>query len=109
MNVEQLASELSLTVFSMPAPEMLITGGYAGDLLSWVMGNVKGGQAWITIMSNHNVAAVAVMLELPCVILSEGVTPDETLLKRAKEQEINLLGTTLSTFDLVGRMAPLIA
>ncbi len=109
MNVEQLATELSLTVFAMPAPTNAVTGGYAGDLLSWVMGNAKEGQVWITSMSNHNVAAVAVMPELPCVIVAEGVTPDETLLKRAQEQDINLLGTKASTFELVGAMAPLLS
>lgn len=109
MNVEQLATQLSLTIFSMPSPTTPVTGGYAGDLLSWVMGNAKEGQAWITIMSNHNVAAVTIMLDLPCVILAEGVTPDETLLKRAQEQEINLFGTSLSTFEIVGAMAPLLS
>lgn len=50
-------------------------------------------------MSNQNVAAVALMAEVACVVLTEGVVPDETLRQRAEQQNINILGTKLSTFD----------
>lgn len=99
MTVKELAQMLALTKFSLPHPEREITGGYVGDLLSWVMGRAQAGNAWITIMSNQNVAAVAVMAEVSCVILTEGVIPDEALLQRAQQQGINLLGTGLSTYD----------
>lgn len=108
MTVQQLADQLSLTIFAMPEPDLSLKGGYAGDLLSWVMGNAQEGQIWVTIMSNHNVAAVAVMLDIPCVVLAEGVNPDDNLLSRAKEQGINLLGSPLPTFELVAALAPLL-
>ena len=63
------------------------------------MGRAGEDNAWITIMSNQNVAAVALMADLACVILTEGVTPDEELLRQAKEQQINLLGTDAPTFE----------
>ena len=40
------------------------------------------------------------MADVACVILSEGVTPDQALLSRAKEQEVNLLGSDKGTFAL---------
>ena len=43
--------------------------------------------------------AVALMAEVACVVLTEGVVPDETLRQRAEQQNINILGTKLSTFD----------
>jgi hypothetical protein len=43
--------------------EKEITGGYTGDLLSWVMGRASCGNAWITIMSNINIIAVASLLD----------------------------------------------
>ena len=73
--------------------------GYVGDLLSWVMGRAQTGNVWLTIMSNQNVAAVALMAEVSCVVLTEGVRPDEALRQRAEQQNINILGTKLSTFD----------
>lgn len=77
-----------------------ITGGYVGDMLSWVMGRAKPGCAWITIMSNQNVAAVAAMADVACVILAENVAPDDTLLKHAKERGIVLLGSSLPSYEL---------
>ena len=75
MTVQTLKEMLSLTEFDLPDPDRPVTGGYAGDLLSWVMGRAREGDCWITIMSNQNVAAVAVLAEVGCVLLAEGVQP----------------------------------
>lgn len=99
MTVAEMTERLGLAVFASPDPEREITGGYAGDLLSWVMGRAQAGQAWITIMSNQNVAAVAVLSDVACVVLAEGVKPDPDLLKKARAQGVNLLGTDRSAFD----------
>lgn len=53
MTVKELSHVLALTEFTLPQPEREVTGGYVGDLLSWVMGRAQAGNAWITIMSNH--------------------------------------------------------
>lgn len=98
MTVAQAAEAFGLTVFSAPEPDREITGGYMGDLLSWVMGRAQSGDAWITIMSNQNVAAVAALSDVACVILAEGVQPDPDLLKKAQTQGINLLGTGGGSF-----------
>ena len=99
MTVTQLVDKLNLTVFAMPEPDREVTGGYMGDLLSWVMGRAQSGAAWITIMSNQNVAAVAALSDVACVILTEGVQPDPDLLKKAQIQGVNLLGTEKSSFE----------
>jgi len=99
MTVAMLQKALRCRSFTLPAPDTPVTGGYVGDLLSWVMGRAATGDAWVTIMSNANVAAVALMTDVACVILSEGVQPDEALLSRAEQQGINLLGSDKSSFD----------
>lgn len=109
MNVETLAKSLNLTVFAMPEPERPVSVGYAGDLLSWVMGYAPENCAWLTIMSNHNVAAVALMVDISCVILTEGVKPDEALLKRATERGVNLLGCTTPTFEMANQMGAVLS
>ena len=98
MTVQELISALELKVFHLAQPERLVTGGYVGDLLSWVMGRAGQDSAWLTIMSNQNVAAVALMADVACVILTEGVQPDADLLRRAEEKEVNLLGIRADTF-----------
>ena len=98
MTVQQAAARLGWTEFHLADPERRVSGGYAGDLLSWVMGRAGQDCVWFTIMSNQNVAAVALMADVSCVVLTEGVRPDADLLRRAQEKEVNLLGVGLDTF-----------
>lgn len=99
MTVQELSQALSLNEFHLSNPLAEIHGAYVGDLLSWVMGRAQDTDAWLTIMSNQNVAAVALMAGVPCVILTEGVSPDPALLQRAQEKGVNLLGTEMSTYQ----------
>ena len=108
MTVQGLIDAIPLTVFHLDDPDRPVEGGYCGDLLSWVMGRAPAGGAWLTIMSNVNVAAVAALADTACVVLAEGVIPDPPLLDRAKAQGITLLGTELSVFDCAVRLGGLI-
>ena len=55
------------------AEDRPVTGGYAGDLLSWVMGRAQSGDCWITIMSNRNVPAVCSLTDVAMVVFAEDV------------------------------------
>ncbi len=99
MTVQELADALTLTTFHLADPHRPVTGGYCGDLLSWVMGNAPEDCAWLTVMSNVNVAAVAHLTGAACVILTDSVRPDPDLLERAADRGITLLGTALPTFS----------
>lgn len=98
MTVENL-TKIGFLPLCMTEPEREINGAYAGDLLSWVMGRAESGNAWITIMSNINVVAVASLADVSCVILAEGVTFDEECLQKAKEKNINILSTSLPAYE----------
>lgn len=108
MTVKELSDKLELKVFYMEAEDREIDGAYCGDLLSWVMGRCPADAAWITIMSNQNVAAVAVLCDTACTILSEGVTPDAELLERAEKQGVTLLGSELDEYQLCWRIKALL-
>ncbi len=77
----------------------LIDGVYIGDLLSWVMGKAKSGDAWLTIMSNINILAVASLADVACIVLTEGVALDDEVTKTAAEKDINIISTKLSAFE----------
>ena len=98
LTVKGLSSELNLTPLSLPEPDREINGVYIGDLLSWVMGRAEEGNAWITIMSNINVVAVASLSDVACVILAEGVALDEDAKKTAMEKGINILVSQKSAY-----------
>ena len=108
MTVQELTQALELTSFCTPDADRPVTGAYCGDLLTWVMANAPMDGAWLTIMSNVNVAAVASLTDVSCVILTEGVKPDAPLLTRAQTQGVNLLGTSMSTYDCAVRLGSLL-
>lgn len=89
----------------MPEPDREVTGGYAGDLLSWVMGRAKSGDAWVTIMSNINIVAVATLADPACIILSEGVNPDDGVIEKAQSMGVNVLSAKDDTFALCAKIA----
>lgn len=104
MTVEKLIKELDLKAFVVAEADRKVEGGYAGDLLSWVMGRADQGDAWVTIMTNINVIAVASLADVACVILSEGVTPGEEMVNAAKSKGINLLGSEKTTFAVCAQI-----
>lgn len=105
MTVSALISSLSLHVFHLADAERPVTGGYCGDLLSWVMGRAPAGAVWMTIMSNGNVAGVASLSDVACVLLTEGVAPDPDLLSKASEHGVTILGCAAGTYEAAGRVA----
>lgn len=108
MTVNELAALPEFTAVCIFDGEREILGGYAGDLLSWVMGRASEGDAWITIMSNVNIVAVCTLADPACIILSENVDPDPETKRRAEEQGVNILKTELDTFSACAKIATLI-
>ncbi|MBQ3093876.1 MAG: hypothetical protein IJC52_01780 [Clostridia bacterium] len=100
MTVKQLVDALSLREFTVADSEREITGGYAGDLLSWVMGRAAEGDAWVTIMTNINVVAVASLADVSCVLLAEGVSVPDDVLAAASDKGVTLLGSDKPIYEL---------
>ena len=76
-----------------------ISGVYIGDLLSWVMGRASSGDAWLTIMSNVNILAVASLADTSCIIIAEDVKLGEDVLATAKEKDINIIYSSFGIYD----------
>ena len=108
MTVSGLKELLSLTAFTLPESDRNVRGGYAGDLLSWVMGRAQADDVWLTIMSNANIVAVATLADVSCIILCEGVTPDAGVVALAEQKGVNLLGSEESVFSLSARLKNLL-
>ena len=107
MNVQDLVSPLGLTVVTDGGLDRAIVGGYASDLLSCVMSKAQPGFVWVTLQAHPNVVAVASMLDLACVIITEGVRADMETASRAQENGVTLLGSPDTTFAVVSKLARL--
>lgn len=104
MTVQAMCKELELAPIVLCDGCREVTGGYAGDLLSWVMGRAQADEAWVTIMSNNNIVAVASLTDVACIILAEGVQPDAGVAETARTRGVNILGSPLSAYELCVRL-----
>lgn len=99
MKVSELASIEGFGTVALPDGEREISGVYIGDLLSWVMGRAKVDDAWITIMSNINIVAVASLADVACIILAEGVQLDRAVTETANAKGVNILSCSMPAYE----------
>ena len=86
--LKEIIEKLKLEpVSSTPSVDRPVAGGYASDLLSCAIKGAKKDSVWVTLQSHLNVVAVASLLGLAGVIITEGNRPDqETLAPRGKRR-----------------------
>jgi predicted transcriptional regulator len=82
-----------------------VTGGYVSDLLSCVMAGAQKGNVWVTLQAHMNVIAVAVLLDLSAVVITEGVRPEAEVLARASEKGMPVLLCKQGSYTIVARLA----
>jgi hypothetical protein len=107
MTIEEIVDKLGLQVITPGDMGQEVTGGYAADLLSCVMAKAKAGNVWVTLQAHPNVIAVASLLNLAAVIITEGLKPDLETAERAQENRVTLLGSPNTTFAVVGELSKL--
>ena len=105
MTVKELTELTDFTVLALPHPEMQIDGCYIGDLLSWVMANGSEGMAWITVQTHMNVIAVASLLDFACVIIPENLPVEAPIIKKAQDEDIIILSSSMTAYELVTLLA----
>ncbi len=99
MTVNELSAMTGIRAVTLPGGEREINGVYIGDLLSWVMGRAKADNAWITIMSNINIVAVASLADVACIILAEGVELDSAVKETANAKGVNILTADMPAYE----------
>lgn len=108
MKLEELCRQLSLEVRAAPGKlDAEVTGGYASDLLSCTMAKAQAGNVWITMQGHPNIVAVASLLNLAGIIITEGMSIDPATLEKAEQEGIPILATPLTTFTVVAKLAAL--
>ncbi|NMC86582.1 MAG: hypothetical protein GYA58_14995 [Anaerolineaceae bacterium] len=106
MNLQQIVDQLALTPLTAPQDYTAIqpTCGYASDLLSCVMAGAVHGSVWVTLQAHANIVAVATLLDLSAVIITENAQPDAETIAKANQEGINLFSTPEQTFAIVGHL-----
>jgi len=106
MNLEQVITQLKLKVLTETKDfsTISLTQGYTSDLLSCVMAGAPRRSLWVTLQAHSNIVAVAGLLDLSAVIITEGAMPEEATIAKANEEGIILLSTTEPSFAVVGKL-----
>lgn len=106
MNLHVIIDTLNLKILSKEQnfSEISIDSGYISDLLSCVMTGAKSKSVWVTLMAHGNIIAVASLLDIPAIIITENAQPEPATIQKANEEGIVLLSTTHPSFDIVGQL-----
>ena len=106
MNLDTIIQELDLTLLTSPKnfSAIIPTNGYASDLLSCVMAGAGENGIWVTLQAHANVVAVAALIGVAAVIITEDAQPDEATIAKANEEDITLLATPHATYHVVGKL-----
>ncbi len=106
MNLQEIIDTLELTPLTETKDFSAITPacGYTSDLLSCVMAGAAKKSLWVTLQAHGNIIAVATLLDLSAVIITEGAIPDPSTIEKANEENVILLSANKPTFYIVGRL-----
>ncbi len=100
--IEEL--ELSILTEKKDFSNISVAKGYTSDLLSCVMAVAPNQSVWVTLQAHNNIIAVAALLDLNGIIITEGAKPDQATIDKANEEGINLFQTSKNSFQTVGKL-----
>jgi len=110
MKLKEIIEKLQLKVLTgQDKLDMEVTGGYTSDLLSDVIANSKEGNLWITLQTHQNIIAVAKLKDLSGIIIVNNREPDEDTLQKAKEENVPLLSSEETAYEVSGKLYELIS
>ena len=81
-----------------------IETGYCSDLMSDVMAHAVPNCIWVTIQAHKNSIAVALIKDIRAIIFTNNVPVEREVIKKAKEERINLLRTKKDSFTVCGEI-----
>lgn len=108
MTIQEICEKMGLRVLVGGDLSREVTGGYTGDLLSWVMARLPADAAWFTVMGNVNAIAVASLTDAACIVLTDSAPLDAEARRKAEQQGILVLGSEQNSYTLGVRLAGLL-
>ena len=105
MTLQDVIDQLQLKVLTQTADFSKVepTGGYTSDLLSCVMAGAQHAGIWVTLQAHINIVAVAALLELSAVIITENSQPDSSTIAKANQEGVVLLSSNKTSFQITGK------
>lgn len=106
MTLNEIIQSLNLKVLTATKnfSEIKVKSGYCSDLLSCVMTGAEPEGVWITLMAHSNIVAVAALLDLAAIIITEDAQPDQDTIDKANEKGVIMLSTPYPSFQIIGQL-----
>lgn len=106
MDLQTITETLELTLLTEEKDfsSIQIDSAYMSDLLSCVMTGAKPQSIWVTLIANINIVAVASLLEISAIIITENAQPNQETVDRANMEGTVLLSTHKSSFSVSGHL-----
>lgn len=106
MNLQEIINKLDLKILTQGKDfaSVPVKNGYCSDLLSCVMTGASPEGVWITLMAHNNIVAVAALLDLSAIIITENAQPDPETIERANQKGVTMLSTPVDNFGTVGKL-----
>ena len=106
MTVHKLINQPDIAVVHLE-PDVSCDSVFCCDMLSVAMARAPSASAWVTVIGNANVIAVAALAEVSCVVIAEGYSFDAAAVEAAKGR-ITLLRSELPIYETAVRIGSLL-
>lgn len=106
MYLEDIIQKLNLKVLTNPIDfsTVSVSSGYCSDLLSCVMTGAEPEGVWVTLMAHSNIVAVAALLDLSAIIITEDAQPVQETIDKANEKGVTMLSSPHPNFHVNGQL-----
>jgi predicted transcriptional regulator len=105
MTVRELVAALNLEVLTGDVNlGERIEAGYVSDLLSDVIANAPENSIWVTVQRHINILGVAKLRNIAAIIIPRKLKVESDVVEKAKAEEVALLRTGHSAFEITGRL-----
>ena len=84
--------------------DIKIVGCYVSDIMSDTLANASEGDLWITQQSHQTIVALASLKGIPAILLVNGKKPISEMVKKAEEEGIVFMVTSMPCFEVAGRL-----
>ena len=104
MILKDISKNLNLVKAYEFNEETNVENGYVCDLLSEVMGKSPQNTIWVTVQSHLNIIAVAVIVGIKAIVITNSHKVDEKTINKAKEENIGIYYTDENSFTVSGKL-----
>jgi predicted transcriptional regulator len=98
MTVNDIAKIDGFNTILLSDGSLEVSSAYTGDLLSDVIANVGDDSVLITVQAHKNTIAVCSLSSMPAIVICNGRSCPDDMIKAAKENDISIFETDDTQF-----------